>query len=74
MAVGIEDPEIEYRGAARDYLFSNQRVCSVEPRSSQEARGGTCSATLAANPKGIVPSPSFWDRTCWHDLQGPAPI
>ncbi|QXI65624.1 hypothetical protein CP157_03414 (plasmid) [Paracoccus marcusii] len=31
MAPGIEDPEIEYRGAARDYLLSNQRVCSVSP-------------------------------------------
>ena len=39
MAAGIEDPEIEYRGAARDYLLSNQRVCSVGPgRSGGEGR------------------------------------
>lgn len=29
MAVGTEDPETEYRGAARDYLRSRERICSV---------------------------------------------
>ena len=29
MAASIEDTETEYRGAARDYLLSNQRICSV---------------------------------------------
>ena len=29
MADGIEDPESEYRGAARDYLRSRKRICSV---------------------------------------------
>ena len=29
MAAGIGNPEIEYRGAARDYLRSLDRICSV---------------------------------------------
>ena len=31
MAASIGDFEIEYRGAARDYLLVNQRICSVGP-------------------------------------------
>lgn len=39
MATGIEDSENEYRSAARDYLRSRQRVCSVGPgRSGGEGR------------------------------------
>lgn len=29
MADGVDDPEDEYRGAARDYLRSRERICSV---------------------------------------------
>lgn len=29
MAAAVEDPESEYRGAARDYLRSLERTCSV---------------------------------------------
>lgn len=29
MADGVDDPESEYRGAARNYLLSLGRVCSV---------------------------------------------